>query len=233
MGVQSIHFPAEDVHHEFMYSFFLGWIFNVCVTLSELCRAAVPVIDGDHLLDFVQFDGGGQVLPERLVPIPESRRDRPYRGAGNGELAVLAPEIAGDIHVIVHLIDDARINAGKHHRIIGAVALAFGWPGLRRYRLIHDVTLRFKKYFFLGSTTPRIIFAVLEVSNREYTADFFYMQIFLDLNRPKKYGSAHPSLKDAFCYAFGLRLIKNKGMKEFADAPAKENRYQSQSRVPF
>src|SRR5215472_11574851 len=103
MGVQSIHFPAEHVHHEFMYGFFFDWIFNVCVTVSELCRAAVPVINGDHLLNFVQFDGGSQVLPERLLPISESWRDRPYRCTGNGELAVLAPEIASDIHVIVDL----------------------------------------------------------------------------------------------------------------------------------
>src|SRR5215510_11555992 len=78
--------------------------------------------------------------PECLVPIPESWRDRPDRGAGNGELAVLAPEIASDIHVIVHLINDARVNAGKHHRVIGSMPLAFGWPSLLRYRSVHDVT---------------------------------------------------------------------------------------------
>jgi|SRR5215470_5315189 len=158
MGVQSIHFPAEHVHHEFMHSFFFDWIFNICVTVSELCRAAVPVINGDHLLNFVQFDGGRQVLPECLVPVSESGRDGAYGGTGNNELAVPAPEIACDIHVIVHLIDDPRINAGKHHRIVGSMALALGWPGLRRYMFMHDITAD-SKMFLPGSTTTRIIFA--------------------------------------------------------------------------
>ena len=47
------------------------------LAVGDLGRAAIAVIDRDHLLDVVQLDRGREIVPERLVPVLERRATTP------------------------------------------------------------------------------------------------------------------------------------------------------------
>ncbi len=51
-------------------------------TVGNLCGATISMVDRDDGGDSVQFDGGAQVVPERVVPVLESGRDDAYGCTG-------------------------------------------------------------------------------------------------------------------------------------------------------
>ena len=69
------------------------------------------MIDRDDFADLMQLDRSGEIIPERLVPISQSRRHHANRGAGDDELAVL-PGQAAFRRIGVHWLLQARIVRG-------------------------------------------------------------------------------------------------------------------------
>jgi hypothetical protein len=97
-----------------------GFHLRVCdfgLAIGDLGSAAVPMIDRDHLLDAVQLDRCGKIVPKCLVPILKRRRDDADCGTGNDELAELAGQILLD-RVLAHRLLHARIDASQNHRLV-------------------------------------------------------------------------------------------------------------------
>src|SRR5690242_11537865 len=82
------------------------------LAIGDFRSAAVTMVDRDNLADLVQFDRRGEIVPERLVPIGESRRNDADRGAGDDELTVL-PDQAALRRIGMHRLLQARIDAGE------------------------------------------------------------------------------------------------------------------------
>jgi hypothetical protein len=77
------------------------------------------VVDGDDLLDVVQLHRRGDVVPERLVPVLERRRDGADGRARDRELAVLAAQPAL-VQVRADGLLEARVDARERHRFVVA-----------------------------------------------------------------------------------------------------------------
>src|SRR5262249_36416300 len=55
------------------------WGCNAGFPIGDPSSSAIAVIDRDHPLDAVQLNGGGEIVPKRLVPVLERRRDHADR----------------------------------------------------------------------------------------------------------------------------------------------------------
>src|SRR4029453_6485748 len=75
------------------------------------------MIDCDYLLDVVQLDRCGKIVPKCLVPILERRRDDADCGPCDDELAELAGQILLD-RIIAYRLLHARIDARQNHRLV-------------------------------------------------------------------------------------------------------------------
>src|ERR1044072_4148191 len=90
---------------------------DLVLAIGDLGGTALAMIDREHALDLVQLDRGGEVVPERLVPILERLGDDGDRGPRDDELAVLAGQGApGGVRRDRHL--HARVDAAEYHRLV-------------------------------------------------------------------------------------------------------------------
>src|SRR5262249_9099782 len=69
---------------------------NAGFPIGDPSSSAIAVIDRDHPLDAVQLNGGGEIVPKRLVPVLERRRDHADRRTCDDELAELPGQILLD-----------------------------------------------------------------------------------------------------------------------------------------
>ena len=116
--------PFGHLLAELAHGLAMGFGFDLPVgdlgfAISDLRRAAVAVVDGDHALDVVQLHRGPDVVPVSFVPVLERLGDHADRRPGDDERT----EFAGEMPprgVAVHRLLQARVDAADDHGFVVA-----------------------------------------------------------------------------------------------------------------
>src|SRR5438874_8048209 len=95
------------VDNSFFLALLFGGILRKVSSQQKFVRAAIAMVDDNHLMDVVKVDRGGKMLPESPAPIPIRPVINAQRRACQNHIIVILLQVKLVLHILRDVADQA------------------------------------------------------------------------------------------------------------------------------